>query len=149
MRIALAPLAFGTLTTWLLAGPFCHLLAESLPFHDLRRRDDPRDGAGGADRAGHLDRDAGRRCWGWLPGSCAKAWSGWRKQLGGLGAGLPAQVSVSNGSTAWIVAHTRSAAEDLSVLQTGLLNWNLVGIVVGLIAVLVWLAWTVTLVTNG
>jgi NADH-quinone oxidoreductase subunit L len=35
MRISTALLAFGTLTSWLLAGSFSSLLARSLPFHDL------------------------------------------------------------------------------------------------------------------
>ncbi|HEX6303320.1 MAG TPA: proton-conducting transporter membrane subunit, partial [Anaerolineales bacterium] len=36
MRISLSLLALGTLTTWLLLGPFAALLAGSLPFHQLR-----------------------------------------------------------------------------------------------------------------
>ncbi len=35
MQVALYPLAFGTLTTWLLAGPFSKLLGETLPFHQI------------------------------------------------------------------------------------------------------------------
>ena len=35
MKVALIPLAFGTLTTWLLAGPFASLLHGSLPFHEI------------------------------------------------------------------------------------------------------------------
>ncbi len=35
MRISLGALAFGTLTTWLLAGPFSQFLASSLPYHNL------------------------------------------------------------------------------------------------------------------
>ena len=35
MKTALIPLAFLTCTTWLLAGPFSALLAETLPWHDL------------------------------------------------------------------------------------------------------------------
>ncbi len=33
MQVALVPLAVGTLTTWLLAGPFQRLLLNTLPFH--------------------------------------------------------------------------------------------------------------------
>ncbi|NMC53620.1 MAG: NADH-quinone oxidoreductase subunit L [Chloroflexi bacterium] len=33
MRVSLVVLAFGTFTTWLLAGPFARLLATTLPFH--------------------------------------------------------------------------------------------------------------------
>lgn len=35
MRLSLSLLAFGCLTSWLLAGPFGHLLARTLPFHTL------------------------------------------------------------------------------------------------------------------
>jgi NADH-quinone oxidoreductase subunit L len=35
MRVSLAFLAIGTLTAWLLAGPFSNLLADTLPFHDI------------------------------------------------------------------------------------------------------------------
>jgi hypothetical protein len=35
MRAALYPLAFGTLTSWLLVGPFSHLLESSLPLHKI------------------------------------------------------------------------------------------------------------------
>ena len=35
MRVSLIVLAFGTLTTWLLAGGFSQLLASTLPFHHL------------------------------------------------------------------------------------------------------------------
>ncbi len=36
MRTALIPLAVGTTTTWLLAGPFSRLLAGTLPYHRLK-----------------------------------------------------------------------------------------------------------------
>jgi len=35
MKVALAPLAFGTLTSWLLAGSFSKLLSDSLPAHSI------------------------------------------------------------------------------------------------------------------
>jgi len=35
MRVSLALLSVGTFTTWLLAGPFSQLLVETLPFHNL------------------------------------------------------------------------------------------------------------------
>ncbi len=35
MKVALLPLAAGTLTTWLLVGPFSKMLGESLPFHSI------------------------------------------------------------------------------------------------------------------
>ncbi len=44
MRVALIPLALGTLTTWLLAGPFGHLLKGTLPFHEIEIEIDLADG---------------------------------------------------------------------------------------------------------
>src|SRR5574342_589172 len=35
MRVSLGLLALGTLTSWLLAGPFGHLLESTLPFHKM------------------------------------------------------------------------------------------------------------------
>ena len=35
MRVSLIVLAFGTLTTWLLAGSFSQMLWNTLPFHHL------------------------------------------------------------------------------------------------------------------
>jgi NADH-quinone oxidoreductase subunit L len=41
-----------------------------------------------------------------------------------------------------VVSVTRDASEALSLLQTGALNWNLVGIIAGVIFILAWLAFT-------
>ena len=35
MKVALVPLAFGALITWLLVGPFFRMLADTLPAHKL------------------------------------------------------------------------------------------------------------------
>ena len=44
MRVSLAFLAIGTLTTWLLAGPLNRMLAATLPFHQIEPGNDPGDG---------------------------------------------------------------------------------------------------------
>jgi hypothetical protein len=43
----------------------------------------------------------------------------------------------------WIVEQVQTAADQVAVLQTGQLNWNLVGFTAGLLAVLAWLAWVI------
>ncbi len=35
MKVSLGLLSFGTLTTWLVAGPFSELLHNTLPFHEI------------------------------------------------------------------------------------------------------------------
>ncbi len=35
MRVALVPLALGSLTTWLLIGPFAGFLSDTLPYHEI------------------------------------------------------------------------------------------------------------------
>ena len=40
-----------------------------------------------------------------------------------------------------IIRLTNSAAEALRKLQTGQLNWNVVGIIAGLVVILAFLAW--------
>jgi NADH-quinone oxidoreductase subunit L len=139
MRVALGVLAVGSVTTWLLAGPFGHVLESTLPFHSLHIQTTaeviaevitaPTTLATLALLALGLvtwaARDRGRR---WLV-----------DLLGGL-----AQIASSDFGFEWlnarIVDATRHLASALRTLQTGQLNWNVAGIVVGLIVVLTILA---------
>lgn len=138
MRIALAPLALGTLATWLLAGPFGHLLESTLPHHHL-----------------HVESTWGvilevitapatLLALGVIALGLAAWW--WRERLTTLGKLLagPGGWAAAGFGFEWInqriVALTQNAAASLTVLQTGQLNWNMVGIIAGLIIVLAWLA---------
>lgn len=138
MRLALAPLALATLTTWLLGGPFSRLLAESLPFHHLH-----------AESTLAIVGEVLFAPATWIAmivvGLGLAAW--WkRSNLEWIESALhvPAQWARQSFGFEWIngrVVHlVRNAAESLAVLQTGQLNWNLVGILSGLILVLAWLA---------
>jgi hypothetical protein len=61
--------------------------------------------------------------------------------LGGL-ATLARNSFGFEGINAWTVRVTQGSADGLRTLQTGKLNWNLVGIIAGLAATLIWLAWS-------
>lgn len=139
--IVLGLLALGTLTTWLLAGPFSNLLSASLPFHGL------------------LAETTAQVCIGIImaPSTALAltvtmlglvAWW-WRERLVGLAARfrwLDRAASAEFGFE-WlndrVAGAVLSASRALSATQTGQLNWNMVGIVGGLVIVLAILAWGV------
>ena len=74
------------------------------------------------------------------------AWQ-WRHLLAGLGSSLSGLGRLATNGFGFedlnrgMVKGTLKAADIIRPLQTGLLNWNVVGIVGGLLVVLVWLAW--------
>lgn len=139
MAAALAPLALGSLTTWLLAGPLSQMMAASLPYHDLHAETTT------ALVIEILTAPATALALGIVVAG-AGLWAG-RGRLGGLARSL-------SGFGAWardgfgfervntrVVESTQAAAEELRKLHTGRLNWNLVGVIGGLVFVLAWLAW--------
>lgn len=139
MRVALTLLAIGTLTTWLLAGPFGYLLAASLPFHDLEVVSTP-----------HLIIEVIT-----TPATALTllviilglAGWGWRSRLDWLSGRLQivARAASADFGFEWVNRHLigliRRLAAALRTTQTGQLNWNMAGIVAGLILVLVGLVW--------
>lgn len=138
MKVALIPLAAGTLTTWLLAGPFSAMLAETLPFHELERET----------TFAYL-REVVTAPATWLAMAVVAlgllAWVG-RKRL--------EMVREALRDIGWLARHSfgfekvnqytvqvvQNAAEDLRSLQTGMLSWNVLAIVATLIIVLLVLA---------
>jgi len=134
MKIALIPLAFGALTSWLLAGPFSALLGETgLPFHGLETHS-----------TWHILEEVislptlialgvvalGLAAW-WqkdrlAPLSRAFAWLG---RAAEKSFGFEA---INHG----IVRGTQGSGEALRSTQTGQLNWNVMGIIIGFLAVL-------------
>lgn len=139
MRVALIPLAVGALTTWLLAAPFAELLKRTLPAH-----------------AEFLPEEGG---WMLLKEVVTTpytyialavialgilAWVG-REKLAGVARSLNWLGNIAADSFGFeainrgIVKGTQSLSETLRGTQTGQLNWNVAGIVIGLIAVLVYL----------
>jgi NADH-quinone oxidoreductase subunit L len=140
MRVALTPLAVAVPLTWLAAGPFGEFLHKGLPYHELHSE-------GTLEMAlAILSAPAtwvalvvvalGLACW------------QWRGRLEGLSKAFS---PLAHWATAgfgferinrWVVDTTMSAASGLGVTQTGQLNWNLVGVVGGLLIFLAWLAWS-------
>jgi len=134
MRFALIPLAVGTLSSWLLGGAFAHFLAGSLPFHEI-------------EEVTLLE----------LLLEILKApvtWGATLVVLLGLAAWFLrsrlAFLTVLLRPFAWaaqrsfgfeavnraVAATIAAAGEDLRATQTGLLNWNILAILGGLLFVI-------------
>ncbi|MFB3820265.1 MAG: proton-conducting transporter membrane subunit, partial [Candidatus Methylomirabilales bacterium] len=138
MRFSLTLLAVGTLTSWLLAGSFGHLLEATLPFHRLH-----------APGTLALVLEILEAPATWLAMGVILlgllAWAG-RERLAGPVAAcgwLAAAAGKSFGfewANAQVVRLTLSAAGALRLTQPGLLNWNVLGIAGGLVILLVLLA---------
>ena len=139
MRVSLVLLAAGTLTSWLAAGPFFHLLESTMPYHKLH-----------ALRLGELVHEILAAPFTWVAigavGLGLLAWLG-RHRLTFITDGfgwLGAAASKSFGFERLnerVVDVTRATAEALRVTQPGHLSWNVVGIIGGLVAVLILLTW--------
>lgn len=142
MRTALAPLALGAVATWLLAGPLSRLLAPMFPGYieiettwelALTVLTAPATWSALLVIALGLAAWWGRERLAWLTHSAvARGFSAW------AAAGFGFE-SINR----WIVEQVQTAADQVAVLQTGQLNWNLVGFIAGLLAVLAWLAWVI------
>lgn len=141
MKVSLGLLALGTLTTWLLAGPFSHMLEGSLPFHELH--------AAGTKTFLEEVLSAPATLIALAVIALGLAAWVWRQPLAGVGHALSGLGKLATNGFGFedinrgIVKVTFKAADLIRPLQTGLLNWNVVGIVGGLLVVLVWLAWGV------
>ena len=139
MKVALGLLAFGALTTWLLAGPLYQLLTSTLPFHqfhELTTADMVSEVVTApATYVALLVVAIGAVCW-WKRG----ALSGVTKRLQGF-ARMATNTFGFEAINRGVVRVTQNTAEALRVTQTGLLSWNVAGIAIGLIVVLIVLAW--------
>ncbi len=134
MKIALAPLAVGTLVTWLLAGPFAHLLAESLPAHHIKA---------------YTTLETILEVVGAAPTYLALAvvalgllaWR-FRKNLSGPARSLQGIARAAQASFGFealnrgVVRGTQQLAEGVRVTQPGLLNWNVFAVLAGLLVVM-------------
>jgi NADH-quinone oxidoreductase subunit L len=139
MKVSLGLLAFGTLTTWLLAGPFNQLLVNTLPYHAIQELN-----------LGELIGEVIGAPATYLALAVIAigliAW--WQhERLAGIADRLKwfARMATDSFGFEWInrtvVRITQGFAEALRVTQTGVLNWNVAGIVGGLLVVLIILAW--------
>lgn len=131
MKFALGILAIGSLTTWLLAGPFSGLLARTMPTHEIHELSLA---AMSAEIFGHAATylalavvAAGLLAW-WFRASLAGVGKsfGWLKWSSEGSFGFEA---INRG----IVSLTNWLSEGLRGTQTGVLNWNIFGIVASLV----------------
>jgi NADH-quinone oxidoreductase subunit L len=135
MRVSLAMLAVGTLSSWLLAGPFGRMLAATLPSHQIEAQS----------------------TWRLVSQILVNPFTWLTLAVIGLGFGLwaarkpfarPARafkpLAESGLGFEWlntqIVSLTQRLAAFLQRFQTGQLNWNVAGILGGLILILLLLA---------
>jgi NADH-quinone oxidoreductase subunit L len=141
MKIALVPLALGTLTTWLLAGSFGTFLGLAPGHGEAGEHAAASTSAilmqvatAPATAVALLVVAAGLLAW-WQ----RQALSGVAKALAVLGAAASRSFGFEAINRA-IVAGTSGIAEGLRVTQTGVLNWNVLAILVGLAVVMAILA---------
>jgi NADH-quinone oxidoreductase subunit L len=134
MKLALGPLAAGALLTWLLAGPFAQLLEETLPYHHIETESTL------ALVKQVLTAPATLVALGVIALGLAAFW--FRDRFQGIGSRLGWFRKAAEASFGFeflnhqIVRLTIEAAESLRRIQTGKVNWNILGIIGGLILVL-------------
>jgi NADH-quinone oxidoreductase subunit L len=141
MRVSLGVLALSTLLIWLLAGPFGHALASTLPFHFLTVSSTwdlvQNILTAPATLVALVVVGLGFSAWWWRE---RLAWL--KNRLGRL-AGVAAEDFGFEMLNQWIINAVQSSATALRLTQTGQLNWNVVGIVGGLLIVLLFVVWSV------
>jgi NADH-quinone oxidoreductase subunit L len=139
MKVSLGVLAFGACTTWLLAGPLYQLLISTLPFHEFHEL-----------TTGEMVNEVITAPATYLAlFVIALGALGWwkREALSGITQRLQGLTRMATNSFGFeainrgVVRVTQNTAEALRVTQTGLLSWNVAGIAIGLIVVLIVLAW--------
>ena len=139
MRISLSLLALGTLTSWLLAGSFGHLLESTLPFHKMHAIST----SGMLLEVLEAPLTSGALI---VIAAGLLAWSARARLQGVTGAfswfTAAARQSFGFEGLNWlVVSATRAVATGFRITQPGHLSWNVVGIVGGLLAVLILLTW--------
>ena len=134
MRVSLGVLAVGACTTWLLTGRFGTLLAATLPFHSLNIV---------SVREMVVSTVTSPATYLALAVVALGLLIGWqREKLAGLGRLLKIPTGWARDSFGfeWInrgvVSAVRSSSDGLSYTQTGQLNWNIAGILLGLVALM-------------
>ena len=131
MRISLIILAIGTLTTWLLAGPLNRILAATLPFHQIA----PGTTLG---MVGKIFLAAPT----WIAlGMIAVGFGLWIKRAALVNLTRTLKPAIASGlGFEWfnqqVVNLTTRTASIMQLSQTGQLNWNIAGILGGLLLIL-------------
>lgn len=134
MKISLAPLAIGALTTWLLAGLFSQMLAGSLPAHNIHTLN-----------LLEMMQEVALTPLTWIAMAVVAlgvmTWYA-RQSLQKISNGLRGLGDAARQSFGFewinrgIENGTQTIAEGLRVTQTGQLNWNVFGIVAGLVVII-------------
>jgi NADH-quinone oxidoreductase subunit L len=139
MKVALIPLAIGSLLTWLLAGPFHDLLVRTLPFHFPGQ---PEGAAGGT---WDMARETILSPSTWIALAVVAlgilVWLGRGFFIRGGGRLRPVRGVIEGGFgfeavNSGVVKAVQGAGEGLRVTQSGLLNWNVAAIVMAVLALL-------------
>jgi NADH-quinone oxidoreductase subunit L len=135
MKVALGLLAAGTLTTWLAAGPFSYFLKSTLPgFYEMHAM--PTLGL----VLEVVEAPATYVALACVAAGLALWW--WREKLQGVAGALQGLGRAAANSFGFeainrhVIGNVEKSAEALRLTQTGHLNWNVVGIVAGLVIVL-------------
>ncbi len=133
MKIALAPLAFGAITTWLLIGPFSKMMSTSLPIHSINEIN-----------LSQLFKHVLLAPATWIALAIIAlgimTWVG-RAALSGIQQALQPVARAAQASFGFekinklIVDATQGLGESLRATQTGKLNWNVLYILVALVVV--------------
>jgi len=135
MKIALIPLALGTLVSWLAAEPFGHLLEETLPFHAIE-----------AHPLGAIALEIVTAPVTWIAlAAIALGLIAWwqRSRLALISEPLQGFAGVARQSFGFeainrkVVETTQQISEDLRAVQTGLLSWNLLAIIAELVVIVI------------
>ncbi len=140
MKVSLGALAVGTLTTWLLAGPFGALLHDTLPFHEIHS-------LGLSELAVEIfTAPATYVALALIALGLGFFWMV-RKQDTGRDVEWVNALSRESFGFDWlnrqVAARTVQFGAVLQKTQTGILSWNVVGILGALLAVLIFLVWSV------
>jgi NADH:ubiquinone oxidoreductase subunit 5 (subunit L)/multisubunit Na+/H+ antiporter MnhA subunit len=139
MRTSLAILAVGSLLSWLLAGPFSKMLADSLPYHDLE-----------AETTLDIVVEVVSQPATWITLAIVAAGIGlWyvRGRLMGVSRVLSpiGRLTRNDYGFEWlnrqIILVANQAASALRRTQTGQLNWNVLGIAGALLLLIILIAW--------
>jgi len=138
MKVSLITLAVGTLTTWLLAGPFGTLMHSTLPFHEIHAASTMEVIMEVVTAPATLIA---------LAVVALGIVAFWQRQaLSGITKNLKWFNAIALNSygfeaiNRFIVGLTNSLGEVMRITQTGVLNWNVFGIIAGLVIVLTVLA---------
>ena len=134
MKVALIPLAFGSLTTWLLVGLFSQMLKTSLPAHDIHELSILEMVKEVATTPATWIALAiiGLGIMTWFSRDSIKSVTKIFNKTGIFAQNSFGFESINNA----IETGVQSLAERLRVFQTGQLSWNIFGIVLGLVVVI-------------